>query len=305
MIKIEPKDIDDDLFTYFENTGEYPTDWEQVTFFDEETDLAIVSIDGIFGAINRNGETVIPLIYDHAMLFSEGLLAVKKRDLWGYVDKNHRIMIPFEYDNLYTYGSAVGEEFISNGSLRGVAGYFRGGQTFVRKYDKIGIINAKNEIIFPFIYNDISSSNNQYLCVSFDKLKYGLVNYENNTILPFIYDVLNMNEDNLNFGELSGTILENHDPGVNFLLVRKKKLIKHGIINVLGNIIVPAISATEIRNFIDGKAMCYDYDKQEFFIYETTTNVIIFAPADLQENESESHKVNYIREKMGMGAISY
>ena len=36
MKKIEPKDIDDDLFCYYDEIGELPTDWEQVTFFDEK-----------------------------------------------------------------------------------------------------------------------------------------------------------------------------------------------------------------------------------------------------------------------------
>ena len=97
MKKIEPKDIDDDLFCYYDETGELPTEWEQVTFFDEETDLAVVSVDGIYGAVNRNGETIIPIIYDYAMIrFSEGLLAVKKGNKWGYVDENHNIVIPSE-----------------------------------------------------------------------------------------------------------------------------------------------------------------------------------------------------------------
>ena len=77
---LHPKDVDDDLCMYFDSTGELPTEWEQVTFFDEETDLAVVSVDNIYGAVNRNGEAVIPIIYDAAMIrFSEGLLAVKKK----------------------------------------------------------------------------------------------------------------------------------------------------------------------------------------------------------------------------------
>ncbi len=51
--------------------------------------------------------------------------------------------------------------------------------------------------------------------------------------------------------------------------------------------------------------MCYDYEKQEFFIYDTNTNEITFAPEDLQENKSGTRKVNYIREKMGMEPVVY
>lgn len=306
MKVIEPKDIDDDLFTYFDNTGKYPTDWEQVAFFDEETNLAVVSVDGVYGAVNKNGETVIPLIYDYAMIrFSEGLLAVKKNNKWGYVDSTHEIVIPFEYDNIADYKLENGEYRMKNYSILGIADDFRGNTVFICKNHKLGIINTQNEIVFPFIYNDIASSNDRYLCVSYDKQKYGLVDFENNLILPFIYDLLNVNGNYLNFGELSETTIENYDSGVNFIIVKENKLVKHGIIDFTGKIIVPAISSAEIRNFIDKKAMCYDYEKQEFFIYDTNTNEITFAPEDLQENESGTRKVNYIREKMGMEPVVY
>ena len=85
MKKIEPKDVDDDLLCYFDQHNELPTEWQQVAFFDEETNLAIVSIDRVFGAVNEKGETIIPLIYDYTMSrFSDGLLAVKKNNKWGY-----------------------------------------------------------------------------------------------------------------------------------------------------------------------------------------------------------------------------
>ena len=304
MKKLQPKDIDDDLFMYFETTGEYPTDWEQVTFFDEETDLAVVSVDGIYGAVNRNGEAVIPIIYDYAMVkFSEGLLAVKKGNKWGYVDANNNVIIPFEYDNLHTYGSAIGSEFMFNGSLRGVADYFSDGKIFVRKNGKIGIVNTKNEIVFPFIYKDISSCNKEYLCVSHDEIKYGVVDFENKTILPFDYDFLNINGDLLNFAEISDKDGSHIDTSVNFYKVKNGKLLMHGNMDFKGKIIVPAISSTEINNFIDGKAMCYDYDKEEFFIFNSKTKEITFAPENLKENEEESAKVNFIRNQMRMEPV--
>ena len=99
MKKIEPKDIDDDLFCYYDETGELPTDWEQVTFFDEETDLAVVSVDGIYGAVNRNGETIIPIIYDiladsqRFRIKDHELIILKKRTLYCCEDCKPKLMI--------------------------------------------------------------------------------------------------------------------------------------------------------------------------------------------------------------------
>ena len=308
MKTLQPKDIDDDLLSYYDETGELPTEWEQVTFFDEETDLAVVSVDDIFGAVNRNGEAVIPLIYHCAMLFSEGLLAVKKNDKWGYVDKHHNIVIPFEYDNLQTYGSAIGAEFLFNGSFRGVAGYFRNGETFVKKNDNMGIINTKNEIIFPFIYKEIDSATGHYLCVSHNKIKYGLVNFKNEIILPFVYDFLRIifNQDCLCFGKKSDEIIENYDrENLQLLDFQEDKLLKFGIINSKGDIIVPAISYSEIKIVNNGKAMCFDYHKDECFVYDFLTKEIIYAPDDLLEDETECIRVNFIRNLVGIGAVYF
>lgn len=305
---IQPKDVDDDLVCYYDETGELPTEWEQVTFFDEETDLAVVSVDGIYGAVNRNGETVIPLIYHCAMYFSEGLLAVKKNDKWGYVNKNHNIVIPFEYENLRTFGSAIDAEFLFNGSFRGTAGYFRNGETIARKNGNMGFINTKNEIVFPFLYKEINSATDDYLCVSHDKLKYGIVNFKNEIILPFIYDHLSItdNDDYVCFGKQTDEIIANYDRENGQLLVfQDDKLLKFGIINLKGEIIIPAVSYSEIKIINNGKAMCFDYYKDECFVYDSVTKEIIYAPDYLLEDETECVRINFIRNLVGIGSVPF
>lgn len=306
MKNLQPKDIDDDLLMHFDNTGGDPTDWEEVTFFDEETDLAVVSVDGVYGAVNRKGETVIPIIYDYAMIrFSESLLAVKKNNKWGYVDYHHKIVIPFEYDNISDYKFEDEKLWMKNNSVLGTVDYFSGDNAFVCKDGKIGIINKRNEIVFPFIYQDISSYNEKYLCVSYDKLKYGVVDFNNNTVLPFEYDFLHTNEAFLNFAEISDKDGSKIDTSVNFYKVKEGKLLMHGIMDSKGDIVIPPISSVSINNFIEGKAMCFDYEKQEFFIFDSISKEIIYAPEDLKENESETAKVNFIRHLMGMAPVYY
>lgn len=305
---LQPKYIDDDLFCYYEETGELPTEWEQVTFFDEETNLAVVSVEGIYGAVNRDGEAVIPIIYHCAMLFSDGLLAVKKNDKWGYVDKNHTIIIPFEYENLRTYGSAIGAEYLFNGSFRGTAGNFRNGETIAKKNGNMGFINTKNEIIFPFIYKEIDSATDDYLCVSHDKLKYGLVNFKNDMILPLVYDHLSItdNDSFLCFGEKSDEIIANYDRENRQLLdFQDDQLLKFGIINLKGETIVPPISYSEIKIVNNGKAMCFDYHKDECFVYDFKTKENIYAPDDLLEDETECVRINFIRNLVGIGSVPF
>lgn len=177
----------------------------------------------------------------------------------------------------------------------------------VRKNDKFGIIDKQNKTVFPFIYKIINSRNGKYLCVSHDKQKYGLVNYENKIILPFVYDDLTTiynNENYFCFSEKTDEQIENYDRENRELLTFKDdSLLKFGIINDAGNIIVPAISYLNINNFIDGKAMCFDYHKNESFVYDSKTKESIYAPEDLQEDESETVRANYIRNLMGMEPV--
>ncbi|MFN3271017.1 MAG: WG repeat-containing protein [Cloacibacterium caeni] len=305
MKKLNPKDIDYYWFYDVEETGEYPTKWEEVTFFDEETDLAIVSVDERYGAVNSKGEVVIPLIYDYGMMsnISEGLLAFKKNNKWGYVNAHHNIIIPFEYDNIIDY-KVNNEIWKNNNSIIGYAEGFQNGLVSVRKNGKMGIIDRQNKIVFDFIYKNINSFNKNYLTVSNDKLKYGMVDYNNNIVLPMVYDYLEIIDDILNFGETSDEdILLHHD---DFVLCRidNGKLIKRGILDFEGKVLVPAISSFEIKHYKDGKAMCLDDKKNEFFIYDSVTKETIYAPLDLKE-KSENAGINFIRNLVGLPPVEY
>ncbi len=50
------------------------------------------------GFINKQGEVVIPIQYDTACSFSEGLASVTKDDKCGYIDKEGNIVFEFVYD---------------------------------------------------------------------------------------------------------------------------------------------------------------------------------------------------------------
>ena len=48
--------------------------------------------------IDKNGVEVIPLKYEDAYSFSDGLANVKFNGKWGFIDKGGRVVIPFKYD---------------------------------------------------------------------------------------------------------------------------------------------------------------------------------------------------------------
>ena len=49
------------------------------------------------GFADTNGHIVVPLIYDDAWEYSEGMARVKSGKLWGYIDTNGKLVIPFKY----------------------------------------------------------------------------------------------------------------------------------------------------------------------------------------------------------------
>ncbi len=53
-----------------------------------------------YGYINKNGKEVIPLIYESANLFYEGVAVVKKGGKWGVINKKGNMIINFKYDML-------------------------------------------------------------------------------------------------------------------------------------------------------------------------------------------------------------
>ena len=68
----------------------------------------------------KNGNTIIPLIYDNAGDFSENLACVKVGEKWGYIDKSNQTLIPLIY---------------------GYAGSFNKGLARVQKDGKYFVIN--------------------------------------------------------------------------------------------------------------------------------------------------------------------
>lgn len=93
--------------------------------------------DAYWGFIDKKGTVIIPLVYDLAYSFKEGLAYVKaKGGYYGFIDKKGKIIIPLEY---------FGE------------GIFSEGLTALTKNGKAGYFDTKGNIILPFIYEDANA----------------------------------------------------------------------------------------------------------------------------------------------------
>lgn len=92
MVKVKGKVGFIDIYNRFVIEPVYDGDTDIDGF---HQDVAAVKKDGLYGFINKKGETVIPFEYEEADAFDDKLLtAVKKDGLWGAVDITGKMVIP-------------------------------------------------------------------------------------------------------------------------------------------------------------------------------------------------------------------
>ncbi|MGP1612778.1 MAG: WG repeat-containing protein [Catonella sp.] len=106
-----------------------PLEYEEAGEFHEG--LAAVGDEGKYGYINKKGKKITKLKYDRADDFSEGKAAVKKGKKYGYIDKAGKEIIQMKYDEAYE---------------------FKNGIALVKKNGKYGYIDKKGKIVIPLVY---------------------------------------------------------------------------------------------------------------------------------------------------------
>jgi hypothetical protein len=141
----------------------------------------------------------------------EGLYKVEHRRKVGFLDENKNIIIPFMYDS-EEYNEEIGKtiEYVIDNETGNTMTYvayrhrkytgFQWGASVVIKDGKYGLINTKNEIIVPFIYEGIDGINGEfsedsdtYTMTNFiakKNGKYGIVDINGNIIKDFVYSLI-------------------------------------------------------------------------------------------------------------------
>ena len=158
--------------------------------------------DGKYGYIDIYGKEIIPVQYDLALPFSEGLAAVKKEGKYGFIDVEGNVQIPFEYDYALGFqeGTAVtGKDkkigYITKENKTAIAFEYEGGTNFrdgiagVVKNGKLGYIDKEGNMIIDFIYDNVISIG----CVSGGLIpvevnkKWGYIDTAGTVKIPFKY----------------------------------------------------------------------------------------------------------------------
>ena len=125
-----------------------------------KTNGACLSDDGDF-----NLSRICHLILDFLCDFSEGLLAVRRGEMWGFIDMDGREVIPCQYEDVFAYHEGLARVMKNNffgfidKSGREVipciycdAGVFSEGLAWVKKEGKCGFLDKTGKVVIPFVY---------------------------------------------------------------------------------------------------------------------------------------------------------
>lgn len=279
MKNLQPKDIDE-VFTFYrnENNGKEPTEWEQVTMFNNQG-YGIISVDGYFGAINRNGEIIIPLEYSNLIDFNDELiLACNDEDFWGFINWKNETVIPFDY----SYASIFLEKY---------------NLSKVCKNGKYGYIDRKNQEVIPLDYDSITT-------INFNKIgvlrngKWGIINVQNQLIIDFKYDFAICITENIYYvGKEVDEKIENYDLERDLLTFKNGNLVKFGLIDENENLLMDYESYTTTSFFGNNKVLAFDYHKNENYLFDIISKERIYAPTEINEDEKADYLKNILLEK--------
>jgi len=129
-----------------------------------------------YGFVDKTGKVVVPLKYDWASDFNEGLATVSLNGKWGFVNQTGEEAISLMYDDVY-----------QEGGIKSFAG-FREGLAAVQKDDKWGFIDRTGKTVIPFKY-DVANNFYEGLAYTSDGFidKTGNVVISNNLLKDYTY----------------------------------------------------------------------------------------------------------------------
>jgi hypothetical protein len=122
-----------------------------------------------------------------------GIMRIKKDELWGMMDTEGKIVLPPTYTEIRKTGE--GFYAVKNNN------------------DKFGFIDRKAKIQIPFEYEDVKAFKNGHCVVTRGKDKWGLINKFNAKVVPLYFKNVVLKDDEYEMSDDKGTIYVIDDKG--------------------------------------------------------------------------------------------
>ena len=156
-------------------------------FSDDAYQIASVPLTTKYGYINKQGETVIPVVYDAAHDFSEGYAVVGKKDatgkmLYGAIDKKGNVVVPIIYHGMTPFCEGMARVYQRDEN-----------STYAIKF---GFVDTTGKLVVPMIYDSAKNYSNGIAVVSIDderfedvQSRYGCIDKKGNVVIPLEYSL--------------------------------------------------------------------------------------------------------------------
>lgn len=215
-----------------------------------------------WGFIDKTGKVVIPLMYDYALPFSEGLAAVASRGRWGFIDKTGAMIIEPQFDTLDIQPDDIGG--------------FREGLAAVSMNDRWGFIDKLGNIVIDPQY-DYAFSFSEGLAAIRQNDKWGYIDKQGNVVIELRYDLATPFSEGaaaVYFFDGWGFINKEGDAFTGFIYsdpsIFKDGLapVDDGFIDLDGTLIIDFLDEhyyDKADSFNDGIAVVYKIMQREFY----------------------------------------
>ncbi len=206
------------------------------------SDFMIAKRAGLWGAINKKGEAVLPFVYISLTNGKKGtLVAARNYHAYGLLSRANEVLVPLEFKQVIHVNDSVmifNRQFkqvvveVLNQQKIHVLNTFEHDQFeplgspypkfFAAKVKdgKTGVVDLNNRVLLPFDYPKILWQSGNLINFETEQSLHGLVNYQNQVRVPAVHRSINSTTN------------------PNLFAVRDERM-KVGMIDSTGNIIVP------------------------------------------------------------------
>lgn len=171
-------------------------------------DPVLVCQNQKWGAIDDDGNEIIPLTYQKIEGFDLGISVAQKDGLYGVINLKNEIIIPFKYENLFILSMPDIQCF--SAQKNGLWGVFA--------LDGTTIIEPQYQALY--FYNDFG--------VAKRKKKWGIINKENECLSGFVFNEVDVSVDETDYCDLTA--------GKSFNRIDCKKIIERRDTNAIDKV---------------------------------------------------------------------
>lgn len=202
-----------------ETTEKFANYYDEIRCFTDNPRYALVkrndkqSFNAHYGFIDKEGNVAIPLQYEYAESFSDGLAVVMKDKKYGFVNAKNDVVIPFNYNFARSFQDGIAIVKLPNEleSMIDTTGkiilpaeyleifYHKGLVYAIGKQEKMGVVDLNNRQIIPFEYDVLAGFQENGLSIAMKncpkqrivnhelakECEFGVIDKHNRAVIPF------------------------------------------------------------------------------------------------------------------------